>query len=155
MSGVIGKWYQALHLYDLQLETIQTVSSIFSDISTIAISMEEQDQSLIQGLCIDVKSEGPKIELYLECSGCVCILCAGAEIFAVWFTRAQENAYPGAFLRFSMVYLKGPKCLWNKICNGADCSTFKRRNAFLPKNCLCSLYIGYFLLKLYRYFRCI
>ena len=31
---------------------------------------------------------------------------AGEEIFVFWFTRTQENAFPGAFLRYTTAHLK-------------------------------------------------
>ena len=31
---------------------------------------------------------------------------AGGKMFVFWFSRAQENAFPGAFFRFAMVFLK-------------------------------------------------
>ena len=50
------------------------------------------------------------------------------------FSRAQENAFPGAFVRFAMVYLMGTNCLWSKRWNGASCNTLsKAENPFCQR----------------------
>ena len=44
--------------------------------------------------------------LYLVSPGGTSMVGTGGEIFVSWFSRRQENAFPDAFLRFAMVYLK-------------------------------------------------
>ena len=55
-------------------------------------------------------------------------------MFVVWFYRAQENAFPGAFLRFAIVYLMG--------CGAKDATEqvvtlFQKQKHLLPTDSLC------------------
>ena len=56
---------------------------------------------------IDFKGRGPKIVLYYQSPEGASMVDAGGKIFVFWFSRAQENAFPDAFLRFAMVFFKG------------------------------------------------
>ena len=43
--------------------------------------------------------------LYLVSLGGASMVGAGGEIFVLWFSRTQENAFPDAFLRFAMAFI--------------------------------------------------
>ena len=60
---------------------------------------------------IDFKSERAKIVLHLVSPGGASMVDARGEIYVVLFSRTQEHAFPDAFLRFSIVYLKGTNSL--------------------------------------------
>ena len=52
-----------------------------------------------QGLRIDFKNEGAKTVLHLSSPEGASMLGTGGEIFLFCFSRAQENAFPGAFFK--------------------------------------------------------
>ena len=57
---------------------------------------------IVQSLRVDLKGDGAKILLYLASPETLpCWLPEGK--FRIWFSRKQENACPGTFLRFCKV----------------------------------------------------
>ena len=74
----------------------------------------------LKGSHIDFESKA-KIVRKLASPGGAKMLGDRGERFM--FSRAQENGFPEAFLRFAMVYFKGHNYLWIKSCNGGSCTT--------------------------------
>lgn len=65
--------------------------------------------------------------LYLVTPGGASIVGSEGEILLFWFSRAQQNAFPAAFLRFAMVCLKGTNCIWQiKPLSSYEACSYKR-----------------------------